>query len=326
MNLIDRAWQYLGGRPGKSISGRVLHVLAGYPETPLPELSAPGWQVLPLDVNPPDGQLPEGWLDEALKAAARHPGPVLLVASSRSGVLRPEGLTAFEDAAAFAGFGRVELLLLTRDPGARLRSMRSAMLMDPARGYVEYEEMLGDVDDPVQALAWQEAVGRSRRTRLVVRNADRCGERLSGHIEAWLGLPSGTLTADPVPAGRRELTAAEIVFLESVQRSARYPLPPIAAALTEVDPLDPQARLPLEPAFREPLHANIAPAMEAFHANAEPDARFVWDIPDAAVAESRFRYTPRQIEVIAEVYGRHVEAMRQTHREVLDRFNAWLNA
>jgi len=40
----------------------------------------------------------------------------------------------------------------------------------------------------------------------------------------------------------------------------------------------------------------------------------------------RLPYNNRQIEVVAEVYGHHIKATRQTQREVLDRFNAWLNA
>lgn len=326
MNFFTRALQFLRGTKGRSPSRRVLHVLIGSSEGWHAPLYAEGWEVLRMDTAFSDGKEQGDGYSSFLKAAIRRQGPVLVEAAIRSCHLRPEGLTHFEEAASEAGFGRVELLLLTRDPGARIRSRRSDMLMEPERGFVAYEDMLGDVDDPVHALAWHEAACRSRCTQLVVRNADRCGERLPGILEAWLGLPSGVLKAALLSAGRRDLTSAEIVFLESIQRHARYPLPPIAVALTDVEPLDAQAELPLESTFREALRARIGSAMETFHANAEPDARFAWDIPDSSIPESRFRYSPRQIEVIAEVYGRHIEAMRKEQAEVVARFNDWLNA
>lgn len=77
----------------------------------------------------------------------------------------------------------------------------------------------------------------------------------------------------------------------------------------------------MEEAVRTSLRERIGAALDAYNALAEPAARFVWDIPEASVAETQFRYTPRQIEVIAEVYGRNIEDMRQENAEAVLHFN-----
>jgi hypothetical protein len=324
MSIFIRVRKLLEGVFGTPAAEPVLHVCIGPAGVRWAGQSVEGWQVLPMASPADAGQtdLPTEWLEAVRPAPAR----ILCVDTSHPSRLRPEHLPELEARASAAGFGRIELLLLTRDPGTRLRSLRSDLLMDPARGFVPYADQLAVVDDPLQALAWQEAVRGGHRTRLTIRNIDRSGERPSALLEGWLGLPSGTLSTVFPDAGRRELTAAEIVFLESAVRFARFPFPPIAEALTEVEPLDGCAPLPVEEAFRTALRERIGPALDAFNALAAPEARFVWDIPEDGVADSQFRYTPRQIEIIAEVYGRNIEAMRKEHAEVLDGFNAWLNA
>ena len=224
------------------------------------------------------------------------------------------------EAAARAGFGRIEVLLFVRDPVPHAASVGQQLVK--RHGAAEGPDALIErFDQPLKAAELLDRLaaldGRAGvAIGLTVRNYAVCRDRLLAEAEAWLGVPEGTLPPPPAARANRGLSAPELALQRALNRAlgaaadahgGRMLADPLCERLPDI-PADP---FRASPEAQRRMLDRLAPAMARVNARMPEAHRYRAEIraPEAPpAAPGRHAFTDAQLAVIAE--GAAAETLR----------------
>jgi hypothetical protein len=211
-----------------------------------------------------------------------------------------------------AGFERVRVLLLIRDPLGHATSdwqqrVKNGGATEPVEdGYASF-------DYPEKVAHVLERLDGAPGVELVVRNYSRHRSDLLDVVTRWLGLPDATLT--PLPAARvnRSLTMGEIAFKRAMNRVADRRCGFLAKALCEELPDLRADEVRPSRAVQQAAFDRLLPAIERVNARLEEAERYVPDVLPANPMPDQLTFSAAQVETIALAVGGEIERL---HREL----------
>lgn len=220
-----------------------------------------------------------------------------------------------------AGFDRIEILLLVRNPMGHASSLWQQSIKRGGNT-APIEQAFAGYKFPALVAKFLRLVQDVEGIGVTLRNYSACRDTLLAETERWLGVPEGTLLAPKAGRVNRSLTRSELelqkVFNASLGKSGDLISDPLCERLHDIRPDD--IRPPV--AVQEELWERLQPHIRTVDAVLPEGHAYQFDMkappPDSGVME----FTPEQVRVFAESISERMRRMRETNQKLQARLAA----
>lgn len=258
---------------------------------------------------------PSADLGAGLRALDRTACPAGVVLSSEEFFPR---LSAWDDppalprAAAAAGFERVEILFLIRNPVGHAASLWQQYLKRGG-GSAPVEAFFEKYSVPERVARFLDKFMGQNGIAVTCLNYDRHRHDLLAPLHAWLGLPVLALTPPRVPHINRSMTRAELALQTALNRrigrAGRILSDALCVGLPELKP----DRIYPDPDCQAAMCDRLAPTLARINERLPEAERYQRDIRpvDENVSGATLCFGPEQIELIGAALGGEVRRLRE---------------
>ena len=254
-------------------------------------------------------------LEAGLRMVDRGASPAGVVFSSEEFFPR---LNLYDDPAALpraalaAGFERIEILLVIRNPVDHAASLWQQYLKRGG-GSVPIEAFFEKYSVPERVAQFLDRFMSLNCVGLTCLNYDRYRHDLLTPLCSWLGQPATALALPRAPTINRGMTRAELALQAALNRRIGRAGRILSDALCVGLPELPADRVYPDPACQRALCDRLAPALERVNAHLPETERYWRDVKPAPGIHggAPLGFGPEQIELIGAALGNEIHRLRQ---------------
>jgi hypothetical protein len=210
-----------------------------------------------------------------------------------------------------AGYDRIEILLLVRDPVEHAASVAGQLIKRHASTQT-LESLFAGFNQPILAARFLRQADTLEGVRITVMNYSRCRKSLLEAFTGWAGVAPESLEPISVKQSNRSLTSAELALQREVNAvlSDQWSSRILADALCERLP-DISGSMPLPAAVvQEAMCDRLAPFMAEVDAWLPDGAGYRRDIRTPDTANDQHMFSDAQLAVIAGSLGGEILRLR----------------
>ena len=223
---------------------------------------------------------------------------------------------ALPRAARSAGFERVEILLVIRNPVGHAASLWQQYLKRGG-GCVPIETFFESFRVPERVAQFLDRFTSMECVGLTCLNYDRHHHDLLTPLCAWLGQPQTALAPPSAPTINRGMTRAELALQAALNRRIGRAGRILSDALCVGLPELPPDRIYPSPACQRAMCDRLAPVFAWVNARLPEAERYRRDIESAPESDGGaiLSFEPEQIELIGDALGKEILRLRQALAE-----------
>ena len=259
---------------------------------------------------------PLGEVELRLRMIARAAGPAGAVLSSEEffpQLARHEDPAVLPRAALAAGFGRLEILLLIRNPVSHAASLWQ-QYVKTGGGTAPIEAFFEKYSVPELVARFLDRFTPIDGVELTCLSYDRHRHDLLAPLRTWLGLPATALIPPCAPMINRGMTRGELALQVALNRQIGRAGRILAhdALLVGLPDLSPDRIYP-DPECQRAMCDRLAPTLARVNARLPEGERYRPDVdpaPDSA-GGAPLSFSPEQIDLIGAALGGEIRRLRQ---------------